>query len=775
MNKENEKMMKDRGEAKVWKNVLNEKGNYKTIASTQVGQKLLLEESLRILPLVRKWIEEDCAKVYRASLRDYFKDDDILLEKTLLSFLFIAGQVSDASSTKATRHKRIKTLQQRVTPELTYNLTWRFIEVIIDYSEYFSTEKVLHIDKNAFHWNIKYTCNLSHSILNKLTIEAAVAFYPLPMLEAPVDWEIKEGKIVGGYSNYQYEMVRAGLRKVDYSLYKKEVFDSVNYIQSTPWIINEEILEAVKNDLKVPQKKDYVLTQFPSKEEYTACMWEIDLKDKKTKVSKASRNTIEEARAFYKERSALYTAEVGDFESEMGKYRAVKLATQVADKYVGKDVYFPHNFDFRGRVYPLAIGLSPQGSDPVKAILQFKNEIAPTESGMKWNWSYLASLFGDDKIPFEERIVRGKELLHADYKEADEPYQFLAHQRELQKWVEDSNYIPNTRIQLDACNSGSQFTSVITGDKFGCEATNVFPTISEDGVHSRQDAYLLVAERALELTNNLLSGTSDEDEIHSLSIFKNLLETKGRKICKTPVMVSNYGGTTGGRTEILWNMFRELGVERKDITRGNAAKLSKIIGDSIQGVLNGGKAFETYIHQMNNVVTKNGEPITWSTGDGFHVVHVKNKELAPKKVSCVLPNSRKSTVIIKKVYSDKINASKMKSAISPNFIHSLDAELLRRVALKMKEQGIDDSSFIHDSFGSHPNHIGEVLSITKREFIKLAQADPLMVLDLELRAQAPEDKKLKKILDKIEIPNLGGFDLKSLKIEEVMKSNWFFS
>ncbi len=317
---------------------------------------------------------------------------------------------------------------------------------------------------------------------------------------------------------------------------------------------------------------------------------------------------------------------VSDYESELGKYRAIRLAIQIAEEYQDDEqIYFPHSFDFRGRIYPLPIGLSPQGSDAVKSLLLYKNTQKLTERGEKWNWAYLASLYGDDKLDFEDRVERGKQLLEADYHEADEPYQFLSHQIEIKKWVKDSNYIPNTRIHLDACNSGSQFTSAITGDKKGCLATNVIPTFNKDGGQDRQDAYLLVAERSLKLTEQMISKEKDVETKSQLRFLKGLLVENGRKICKVPVMVSNYGGTAGGRADILWSMFRELGVDRKWITKKNASLFGKIIGDSIHGVLSGGKAFETYIHAMNNIIAKANKPIQWTTSDGFHVVHVKNK------------------------------------------------------------------------------------------------------------------------------------------------------
>ena len=220
---------------------------------------------------------------------------------------------------------------------------------------------------------------------------------------------------------------------------------------------------------------------------------------------------------------------------------------------------------------------------------------------------------------------------------------------------------------------------------------------------------------------------------------------------------------------------RELDVDRKWITKKVASLFSKIIGDSIKGVLNGGKSFESYIHKMNNVIAKNNKPIVWQTSDGFEVVHVKNKELKAKQINCHLPGARRKTTITKKVYSDKVSPVKMKSAIAPNYIHSLDAELLRRVALKMFKAGIKDSDWIHDSFGCHPNYVDQMLEITKSEFIKLVRRDPLLELDKELRDQAPRDKNSQKTLTAIKLPKVRGFARKGPELNLVKESEWFFS
>lgn len=798
----NEAMMKNKGKKKAMKSILTKDGKFKNVSNTQKGQKIILDEALRIFPMVVDWINNKSGLNYRKELKKFFEDDDFLLQKIVECFLYMSGTIYAQSNPKAksSRHKKVNSIQEKLMPDLSFENVWRFLEIIISFSNYFDTEVETGFEKNRFKKNFKYTCSLGESILDEVTRIAVESFYPLPIENPPLDWKLTDEGVVGGYETYQYEMVRSGKDKIDYTKFGQKVFDSINYIQSVPWRVNGEVLNQLKADLKAPTKTDFVKSEYPDPE---GARWDIDLtaktldveqkllnelmsgKDKTpllkfynkkndVHISLNELNSILLEREIYKDRAALYNAEVSDYESAVGKYRYAKLAVSIAEKYVEKTIYFPHSFDFRGRIYPLPIGLSPQGSDAIKALLLYANEERLTKSGLQWCWAYMASLWGDDKLPFKQRIKRGKELIDADYKEADEPYQFLSHQLEMKKYLENPDYRPSVRIHLDACNSGSQFTSAITGDLAGCKATNVIPSLNGDGTQNRQDAYILVANKSIELCKDILLNPNEKGIHPTIEFFLSLLNKKGRKICKVPVMVSNYGGTAGGRASILWDMMRELGVERKWITKKNASLFSKVVGNSITGVLNGGKAFEAYIHAINNCIARHNKPVVWTTSDGFHVVHKKNKELKPKKVYCKIPGSRGDTVIKKKVYSDYLSSVKMKSAVSPNYIHSLDAELLRRVAMRMKNLGIIDTDWIHDSFGAHPNHVDKLLEVTKEEFLSLMLNNPLKTLDKQLRSQVPDDKNSQKELSLIPIPSINGFtDEENLK--KVLESDWFFS
>lgn len=758
-----ERNMKLRGESKVWKVAYSKTGKNKTIPQIQIGQQLVMEESIRLVPILRDWIDNKSAVGYREELKIYFHDDQFLLQKLVEATLLLisSSSLSIKPGKPTTRHKSIEVVRKKIMEECSFEFVWRFLEILVETSQYFKVEAQRSLEFGSIKTNLRYSSTLPEIILEKLTLEASLAFFPEPMTKEPLPWQYQDDVLTGGYYTQQYQMVRLRSQQPDYAKYSEEVFESINYIQKVAWKVNIEVLEILRADLQIPIKEDFIKAEYPESDK---SLWEIVLDD----LDPIERSKIEAQRAEIGKGIELYNAEARDFESALGKYRATKLAIGIAERYQHEEkIYFPHSYDFRGRIYPIPVGLSPQGSDAVKSLLEYHTGKQLNERGEDWAWAYLASLFGEDKISFSERVALGKTLIETNYLEADEPYQFLAHQYELRKFLLNPSHEFKGRVHLDACNSGSQFTSAMTGDLAGCKATNVIPS------ETRQDAYLLVSDKSLELTEKLISETEDKLELAPLNVFKNLLEKDGRKICKTPVMVSNYGGTEGGRSELIWNLLREFNVDREFITKKNASLYSKIIGSSIMGVLNGGKAFETYIHKMNNAITKENKAITWTTSDGFHVIHMKNKELKPKQVSCQLPGSRKTTTILKKLYSEDISPVKMKSAISPNVVHSLDAELLRRVALNVKAQGIEDTDWIHDSFGAHPNDIDNLLLATKNEFRDMMQSKPLELLDRQLRDQADGSKKVIKLLEAVKIPDLKGF--KDSDLDKVMDSDWFFS
>jgi hypothetical protein len=93
----------------------------------------------------------------------------------------------------------------------------------------------------------------------------------------------------------------------------------------------------------------------------------------------------------------------------------------------------------------------------------------------------------------------------------------------------------------------------------------------------------------------------------------------------------------------------------------------------------------------------------------------------------------------------------------------------------MKEEGIENSDWIHDSFGTLPNEVGDMLRITKEVFLEMMNSKPLDRLDVELRAQALFNGTTERQLAKVELPDLNGIDWNGDGINDLSKSEWFFS
>ena len=67
--------------------------------------------------------------------------------------------------------------------------------------------------------------------------------------------------------------------------------------------------------------------------------------------------------------------------------------------------------------------------------------------------------------------------------------------------------------------------------------------------------------------------------------------------------------------------------------------------------------------------------------------------------------------------SERIDGPSVKRSISPNFVHSLDAYHIRSVVRRMSEpDGPLDFWAVHDSFGTHPSRVDEMVDVVRECF-----------------------------------------------------------
>jgi DNA-directed RNA polymerase len=183
-----------------------------------------------------------------------------------------------------------------------------------------------------------------------------------------------------------------------------------------------------------------------------------------------------------------------------------------------------------------------------------------------------------------------------------------------------------------------------------------------------------------------------------------------------------------------------------------ASKIMEAMSMHIRGAVEGMQ----WLQEIASIVGPS--EISWFTPDNFYVIQ------SYKTVS----KTRIETIFGKKVVrlwfvepTTKINVSKQKGGIAPNFIHSLDATHLRMVASEF----LDDNrslGVIHDSFSTHSCDIPELSRVIRDKFYELHSND--IMRDFKEQIEQQIQKKLP------EPPEKGDYNL-----QEIYQSDYFFS
>ena len=152
-----------------------------------------------------------------------------------------------------------------------------------------------------------------------------------------------------------------------------------------------------------------------------------------------------------------------------------------------------------------------------------------------------------------------------------------------------------------------------------------------------------------------------------------------------------------------------------------------------------------------------GKPLRWTTPDGLQVVQSYRHKDVQRFQSANLGRLRIMTV------SDRIDARKAGSGAAPQVVHSLDAAMLRMVAVRLSEGGIDEMAMIHDSYGVAAGHVDQLNQIIRECAVDIFSGNWL--LDSFHAGQLEEDPSLAAP------PDQGALDVAS----ELPRADYFFS
>jgi len=610
--------------------------------------------------------------------------------------------------------------------------------------------------------------------------EAAEALTPvhLPMVEPPLDWSSPSN---GGYRyglKGKLRLVKTRnrgyldeLHNVDMPL----VYQAVNALQQTAWRINKRVLEVAKH----AAERGHGRGGLPATEQ-------LDLPEKPHNIGED-----EEARKDWR-RSA---AQIHSTNRSRGsKAIQIQRTIWVADRFSSFNaLYFPYVLDFRGRAYPAPMFLQPQGTDLAKGLLEFSEGKAVGENGWWWLAVHGANCLAEDpdsglkidKLSLQERVdwvfdntdrlcrVAQDPYEHTLWDSADKPLQFLAFCYEwadfADYWNDDrpEEYISHIPVAMDGSCNGLQHFSAMLRDPIGGAAVNLTPQ------DRPADIYQEVADRALE--------RATEDAAEGNLLASAWLQTGfiDRKLCKRPVMTMPYGSKQFGMREQILEVIREKieggwpGFEAVnqdgELYYGKgwheAGYMAAVIWEAIGKVVVSAREAMDWLQQAAGLAAKDALPIYWTAPSGFPVMQAYPAMQLRMVKTMLAGNIIKPR--LQDEQQDKLDKTRQRNGVSPNFVHSLDAAAMMLTIHAAQEYGVTAFAMVHDSYGTHAADAETLAACTRVAFVDMYEAfDPLKKLRDELLDQLPEESTG----ELPELPEAGSLDLR-----QVEESDYFFS
>lgn len=593
--------------------------------------------------------------------------------------------------------------------------------------------------------------------------------YHVPFIEPPKDWTALNA---GGYHTgemrrtlpYCINMQRTGRRALVEEVKTTDLsnlFNTLNTLQRTRWQVNGWMLDTVRElsrhsvRLEEVQQQE-ALPKPPRPEGVSEDMKPADMSEQQLNEFHKWKKAMAEWHSQMKTRT-----------SRWGRF---SNATQMAARYRGYDaIYFLHQADFRGRMYAITTGISPQGSDLQKALIRFADgEPLDTPQAVDWFKIHGANKYGIDKVPFAERLkwvqdndqfilqFAADPVSNRDWTNADSPLQFLAWCKEYAEWRADPvHFVSRLPVGFDGSCNGLQHFSGMLRDSVGGRATNLLDGERPNDIYG-QVATLLQAKLSDLKTDSL----SERD-----SSFRSRWLAHGinRSLVKRSVMTLPYGATRFSCAKFMNEDYLRHGKApefEKSEYRVASEWLSWLLWESISEVVIAAREAMDWLQACAGAILKKKrgeEPVTeirWTSPAGFPVVQVYSASEVEAVRSLLLGGCR----IKVGSYTDRPDVPDHKNGMAPNFVHSMDAAHLTFTTLKAKAEGITTLAMIHDDYGTHARHAQRLYEIIRETFVEMYEThDPIASFVARYDGLPP-------------VPKTGELD-----VRDVLKSKFFFA
>jgi len=643
--------------------------------------------------------------------------------------------------------------------------------------------KPVNEGKNNTLYYIKPTKETLEWIKARGEHDAALCPQWLPCVVPPKDWTTPfDGGYHSNEGSFRIPLIKpvksmAGRLKRNYleevanrADEMPEVYEAVNAMQKTAWQINSDTFSVFQHMWE--NMGDSPKAGLPA--------W-VEYEPKDVMRPYPEGESTDEQRRWKRDASRMWEWINTENSRVIQTVKVNFIADKLADE---EEIYFPYQFDFRGRVYATPIVLNPQGSDLSRGILCFAHG-KPLHNHQAYRWWCIhgANVWGEDKLSLGARVqwvednadwiqaVGSDPLEHNEWMEADSPWQFLAWACEYaRREQEGASFLSHLPVQLDGSCNGLQHFSAMLRDPVGGEATNLVPS------DQPQDIYARVAEVATNKLRSYVSanGYDPQSEDSDTALASRWLDVGvNRKTTKRAVMIRPYGGTLKATQHyVAGHLLSDRTVEERatlnpednrDLFRASMF-MAKVIMEAINETVVASKHAMDWLQAVAKAASREQLPINWSTPAGFYVLQAY-PNIKMRRVRTKL--GEQSIRFSLKEEQDSLDSSKQATAISPNFVHSLDAAALVRYVCKAKARGVDAFSLVHDSYGTHAADTQDSVEALKEAFVEIyEQNDPLQDFYDQVVAVLPEEEREKLP----PMPAKGNLD-----IRQVLESDYFFA
>lgn len=332
-----------------------------------------------------------------------------------------------------------------------------------------------------------------------------------------------------------------------------------------------------------------------------------------------------------------------------------------AERDADHALYFVHALDFRGRVYPTGVWLTPQGPDLARALLQFADG---------------CTIRPDDRAAIEALERYGEQLRG----KADKHWRYVAYERERAEIKAQHDvgepFVSRLPVWQDATANGLQHMACLRQDE------SLAPRVRLAKSEQPGDIY---DDVAAELRKRLGPDAA------SLGF------PIDRDAAKSPAMIFGYGGTRYGIRE---RFAEDHGSEYP--ARGEL--FSRTAEAALQHVLPRAFKLREWFQDVGEAIAKRRKPATWYVpGTGFPA-RQQIRKLNPDRdltrltfvwddVTHVVTVPIRPATVLQTVAQQK----KHKTSLAPNIIHSLDAAHLMLTVTQFRDAPV---ATVHDAYAT---------------------------------------------------------------------------